>query len=184
METPMQTWAIVIFPEFQPEQRTLIDRLRASYDPLASAIAPHVTLVFPFEALLSAGDLLAHMRASVATIAPFAVELRGVTGQEDEYLFLNVKRGNDEIIALHDQLYTGPLAPYRSPRYTYTPHLTVGRLTPGEGFDTALAEASTLTETFQTTIREITGYRISAAGGRGEKYSVQLWSPNTVPMDG
>lgn len=183
MEPPMQTWAIVIFPEFQPEQRALIDRLRAAYDPLASAIAPHITLVFPFEATHSAGDLLAHMRASVTGIAPFGVELRGVTGQDDEYLFLNVKRGNDEIIALHDRLYTGPLVPYRSPRHTYAPHLTVGHLSPG-AFTAALAEASTPVEIFQSTVREITGYHISTSGGRGEKNSVPLWSPNTVPMDG
>src|SRR6185437_16315838 len=104
MEPQTQTWAIIIFPEFAPEQRALIDRLRAAYDPLASAIAPHITLVFPFEAPLSADGLLTHMRASVATMTPFEIELRGVTGQEDEYLFLNVKRGNDQIIALHDRL--------------------------------------------------------------------------------
>lgn len=184
MEPQPRIWAIVIFPEFQPEQRALIDRLRAAYDPLASAIAPHITLVFPFEATLSADDLLAHMRASVATIAPFAVELRGVTGQEDAWLFLNVKRGNDEIIALHDLLYTGPLASYHSPRHTYTPHLTVGHLTRGDEFAAALAEASALRETFQATIREITGYRISDSGGRGEKYPAQLSPSNTVPMDG
>ena len=186
MESPMQTWAIVTFPEFQPEQRTLIDRLRAAYDPLASAIAPHITLVFPFEAPLSHDDLLTHMRAvaEVAAIAPFEIVLRGVTGQEDEYLFLNVKRGNDQIIALHDRLYTGPLAAYRSPRHTYTPHLTVGRLSTGERFAAALDAASTLTETFHSKVREITACRISASGAVGEKYGVDLPTSNTVPMDG
>lgn len=184
MEKETQTWAIVIFPEFAPEQRAAIDRVRAAYDPLASAIAPHITLVFPFEATLSADDLLRHIRTSVAGIRPFEVALRGVTGQEDEWLFLNVKRGNDQIIALHDRLYTGPLAPYLSPRYTYTPHLTVGHLIRGEGFVAALDEASRLTETFQTMVRDITSYRISASGGRGEKYSLELPTSNTVPMDG
>ena len=181
MET--QTWAIVIFPEFAPEQRTAIDRLRDAYDPLAAAIAPHITLVFPFAATLSLDDLLAHMRASVATIPPFEIALRGVTGQEDEWLFLNVKRGNDQIIALHDRLYSGPLAPHLSPRYSYTPHLTVGHLARGERFAAALAAASTLTETFRTTAREITAYHISASGARGEKYGVLLASRHPVLKD-
>ena len=178
-KTQMQSWAIVIFPDFAPGQWAMIDRLRAAYDPLASSIAPHITLVFPFETTLSRDDLLTHIRASVAAIAPFEIVLRGVTGQEDEWLFLTVKRGNDEIIALHDRLYADPLAGLKE-----VPTLTVGHLTPGERFEAALAEACSLTETFQTTVREITAHRISASGGRGEKYAVRLPTSNTVPMDG
>jgi 2'-5' RNA ligase len=178
-----QTWAIVIFPEFALEQRAMIDRLRDAYDPLAAAIAPHITLVFPFAATLSLDDLLAHMRASVAAMPPFEIELRGVTGQEDEWLFLNVKRGNDEIIALHDRLYTGPLAPHLSPRHTYTPHLTVGHLARGERFAAALSAASSLRETLRATAREISAYRISTSGARGEKYGVALASSHPVPKD-
>ena len=178
-----QTWAIVIFPEFAPEQRAMINRLRDAYDPLAAAIAPHITLVFPFAATHSPDDLLAHMRASVATIPPFEIELRGVTGQDDEWLFLNVKRGNDQIITLHDRLYTGTLAPHFSPRYTYTPHLTVGHLARGERFAAALAAANSLSETLRATAREITAYRISASGARSEKYGVMLASSHPVPKD-
>lgn len=181
MET--QTWAIVIFPELAAEQRAMIDRLRAAHDPLATTIAPHITLVFPFEATLSQEDLLTHMRAAVAAIPLFEIVLRGVTGQQDEWLFLNVKRGNDQIIALHDRLHTGLLAPYLSPRYTYTPHLTVGHVAPGERFEAALDEATALTETFDTTVREITAVRVSASDARSEKYALALPSPHPVPKD-
>lgn len=167
-------WAIVIFPAFQPAERQAIDRIRAAYDPLASQIDPHITLVFPFETTIAQADLLAHMQQAVGSVVSFEVELRGVTGQENEWLFLNVKKGNDQIIALHDALYSGPLAPYYQPRYTYTPHLTVGHLTPGESFETALRDAVSLTDTFQATIREITAYRISSDGARGERYHAPL----------
>lgn len=175
------TWAVVIFPDFAADQRRVIDQLRAAYDPLASAITPHLTLVFPFTTVLVLDDLLAHVRSAVAPIAPFEIELRGITGHQDEWLFLNVKRGNDQLIALHDRLYTGPLAPYLAPRFTYTPHLTVGHLTPGEPFESALAEAASITETFQTTVREITAYRIAETGDRGERYHVSLGEQSARP---
>jgi 2'-5' RNA ligase len=167
-------WAVVIFPTFPPAQRQAIDRIRAAYDPLAPKIDPHITLVFPFEATITQADLLTHMRQAVELVDSFEIELRSVTGQENAWLFLNVKRGNDQITALHDRLYSGPLAPYYDPRYTYVPHLTVGHVTRGELFETALRDAVRLTDTFLATVREITAYCISPSGARGEQYHVPL----------
>jgi 2'-5' RNA ligase len=167
-------WAVVIFPAFPPAQRQAIDRIRAAYDPLAPKIDPHITLVFSFEATITQADLLTHMRQAVELVVSFEIELRSVTGQENAWLFLNVKRGNDQITALHDRLYSGPLAPYYDPRYTYVPHLTVGHVTPGEPFETALRDAVRLTDTFLATVREITAYCISPSGARGEQYHVPL----------
>jgi hypothetical protein len=65
--------------------------------------------VFPFDSELPTGQLRDHVQSCVAGLAPFPVRLSQVTGSEGEYLFLNIKRGNDELIALHDRLYTGPL---------------------------------------------------------------------------
>ena len=167
-------WAVVIFPAFQPAERQAIDRIRAAYDPLAAVIEPHITLVFPFETTITPESLRAHMWQAVESVVPFEIELRGVTGQENEWLFLNVKRGNDQIVALHDRLYRGPLAPHYKPRYSYMPHLTVGHVTPGEPFETALGEAASLIATFKTTVRAITAYRIATPGDRSEQYHVPL----------
>ena len=167
-------WAIVIFPAFAPAQRQAIDQIRAAYDPLVAAIDPHITLVFPFETTLTRKDVLQHMRMAVAPIQQFEIELRGVTGQQNEWLFLNVKRGNDQIITLHDRLYTGMLAPHLNPRYTYAPHLTVGRVTPREAFDAALRHTAGMTDTFHTTVREIIAYRLAANGIRAEREGVPL----------
>ena len=49
---------------------------------------------------------------------PFNIVLKGVTGSEEEYLFLNVKVGNDQIIELHDKLYSGLLKTISQP-YPY-----------------------------------------------------------------
>lgn len=175
------TWAVVIFPAFTEDQRHIIDRLRAAYDPLAPLIAPHITLTFPFSSTIALNDLLSHLRAVIAPTAPFEIELRGVTGHQDEWLFLNVKRGNDQLIALHDRLYTGPLAPYLQQRYTYVPHLTVGHLAPDQPFEAALTEAVRVGDTFQTTVREIMLYRIADNSDRHERYNVPLGQQDSWP---
>lgn len=117
------TRAIHIFPEF--DQVDLIQSIRKKYDPLYTCIPPHITLVFPFESEITNIDLYRHVKQAVTGFQPFAIHLEEITASNGYYLFLNVKQGNDQIIALHDRLYSGPLASYRSYRHTYLPHLTV-----------------------------------------------------------
>jgi MFS superfamily sulfate permease-like transporter len=99
--------AIVIFPELL--EASPIFELRRRFDPLAELVPPHLTLVFPFDSELTTGQMRDHVQGSVTGIAAFPVRLSQVTGSEGEYLFLNIKYGNDGIIALHDRLYTGLL---------------------------------------------------------------------------
>jgi 2'-5' RNA ligase len=77
---------------------------------------------------------------------------------------LNVKRGNDELIALHDWLYTGPLAASLSREHTFVPHLTVGRLGSVGAFGAALAATSGLSDCFEVSARVLSVYRIDAEG--------------------
>jgi hypothetical protein len=44
------------------------------------------------------------------------VRLSGVTVWEDEYLFLLVQEGGDEITSLHDDLYAGRLSDWSGQR--------------------------------------------------------------------
>ncbi len=169
--------AIVILPEFSDSgQAAEIERLRQAHDPLAGVIPAHITLVFPFESELTVDALESHMRAATKGIRRFPMELREVTGQEGEYLFLNVKRGNDALVALHDRLYTGPLAEHLSPAHTFVPHMTVGRLADAAAFGEALAEArrTTGTKTFTAEARAITLYRPGEEGERAVERVVAL----------
>jgi hypothetical protein len=75
-------------------------------------------------------------------------------------LFLAVAQGRDEVIALHDALYTGILAPYLWTEHPYLPHVGLGffaderdagdlldvrpRRLDRERFDRALREAEAL----------------------------------------
>lgn len=145
--------AIHLFPEFSNIQS--INALRAKYDPLVNLIPPHVTLVFPFESDVTAKALRDHLEKLAARLHPFNVTFSGVTGAEGEYLYLNVKTGNDEIIRLHDQIYKGLLKEFLNRSITYIPHLTVGRMKDKKAFKLALSDTERFNEVFKTTVREI-----------------------------
>ncbi|MEA4914205.1 MAG: 2'-5' RNA ligase family protein [Christensenella sp.] len=146
--------AIVLFPKF--ENIDAIQAVRERFDPLASFIAPHITLVFPFESELSTQEIGDHVRRAIEGVKRFPVQLSSVTGDfRDGYLFLNVKRGNDEIIDLHDRLYRGVLEQYLFRKVTYCPHVTVGRLEQPTEFDQALEELAGFSEQFKVEIDRI-----------------------------
>jgi len=167
--------AIVIFPELPASAIDAIGAVRRDYDPLAELIGPHLTLVFPFASCIAADVLEAHMSAVARGVGAFDVELAEVTGSDDEYLFLNVKRGNDLLIALHDRLYGGPLGSHLDPRFTFTPHLTVGRIAAAGAFAAALADArARLPGTFAANVRTLCAYRIGAANDRTIESTVTL----------
>lgn len=151
-----------MFPEFSNQHS--INAIREKYDPLADLIPPHVTLVFPFESHVSTDALAVHLQEAMVGLKPFRIVLSGVTGADGEYLFLNVKVGNDQIIRLHDKLYTGFLKQYLHRSLTYTPHLTVGRVKDKQIFEFALAETEDWNEVFQTTVNQVVVERIDEHG--------------------
>ncbi|QSO45638.1 2'-5' RNA ligase family protein [Alicyclobacillus mengziensis] len=150
--------AIHLFPEFSNGHS--INAIREKYDPLADLISPHVTLVFPFECDVSTEALALHLQESMVGLKPFRIVMTGVTGADGEYLFLNVKVGNDQIIQLHDKLYTGLLKQYLHRSLTYTPHLTIGRLKDKQIFEFALTETENWNEVFETTVHQVVVERI------------------------
>ena len=162
MDTVLRGRAIVLFLP-QPEPQPLI-ALRRQFDPLSSAIGAHVTLVFPFHSDLSPQAVREHVADSVRGLEPIAVRLAGVTGARDVggadmyYLFLNVERGNDAIIELHDRLYRGPFEAYVSREFTYVPHVTVGRCSGIDAFHAALEAAGATPIDFEATLDTVTVY--------------------------
>lgn len=119
------------------------------------------------------------MVAAAHEVPPFELELRGVTGHEDEYLFLNVKRGNDDVIFLRDGLLRRePFAAGLDPSVTYLPHVTVGRVGNRERFRDALAVARQYGESLVVPVNEIHAYRIDAVNSREVVASVPLGGPS------
>jgi 2'-5' RNA ligase len=164
--------SITIFPEF--ENGRLIEEMRAKYDPLYQLIPPHITLVFPFTSDLTAKQLQEHMESVLSYEKPFSITLQGVTGEGSEYLFLNVKKGNDEIIKLHDLLYTGLLKDFLFRELTYLPHLTVGRFNDTGAFKAALNETAQITEEFTTIVNRIVVEEIVESGQSRPEFYVDL----------
>lgn len=146
--------AVILFPKFN--NIDTINNIRGKYDPLANYIAPHITIVFPFECDLTTHELKEHLNKSLKGIKRFNIILNGITGDyRDGYLFLNVKKGNDNIIELHDRLYSGLLEKFIFRKVTYCPHLTVGRIFDQKGFDSTVDEFSCHNEIYETVIDKV-----------------------------
>jgi 2'-5' RNA ligase len=169
---------VVAFPRIESAvEWTQVMSVRSRFDPLAGKIAPHLTLVFPFEDPMSDSALEQHLRSAVSELQGFAITLREVTLHENEYLFLNVKRGNGALIVLHDILYGGALAAHRVRMHTFVPHLTVGRLSPND-IAAALEATSGLTSAIHAKVDSVSVYRIEPDGRRPVLFELPLGAPS------
>ena len=81
----------------------------------------------------------------------------------EQYLFLQVKEGAEEIRRLHDSLYQGMLAAFKKD-IPYVPHMTVGKLSSAEELDTAWEQVKDMNVVFQTEIKHITVEKIGEKG--------------------
>ncbi|MFW6287614.1 MAG: 2'-5' RNA ligase family protein [bacterium] len=151
---------ILVFTEFNNME--ILDAIRDKYDPLDDHVRPHITLVFSFESNLVRSEIERHMVEVLSGVNPFALQLRGIRSNKSNYgnfIFLDVKKGNEEIIDIHNNLYTGLLEKYK-PRWlienSYKPHMTVGRIDSEEKFQLALDEVADIQDIFQTEVDKIT----------------------------
>ena len=154
----MKERCIMIFPEF--ENMRVIDDIRQQYDPLAKHVRPHITLVFPFQSNISTSELEAHLIDKLADFHPFSLSLRGITAVQSfgNYLFLNLQEGAEEVIRIHQTLYTGLLEPYCPPWLKgggFYPHMTVGKLAEEDAFREAAEAVKDIEETFATIVKKI-----------------------------
>jgi len=166
----MRRCAIVVFP--QGEGLAVVEQLRQRFDPLTQLIPAHVTLVFPFVDELSSSQLHAHIRQAVEQTPPFVARFEGVEA-EGEFILLSATVGRDELAALHDRLYRGPLAIHRR-GHGYQPHITLGRVRDEPARAEALALARAQLPPFDSWIREVALIRLDS----GSSAAVEL----TVPL--
>ena len=155
--------ALVFFP--QGNGLHVIESLRRRFDPLASEIAAHATLVFPFASDVSDVDLRAHVEHALEGQPPFRVRFEGVSEVEEEYLFLDAVIGGERLADLNDRLYGGLLAEYRSTAHVYRPHITLGRVRDGEARRQALDAARALTPVVDEIVRGVSVFRLGENGG-------------------
>jgi 2'-5' RNA ligase len=149
----------------------IIQAIREKYDPLASYIEPHITVVFPFESDLTTSEIQQHLADKLHGLKRFNIRFSEITGDyRDGYLFLNVKKGNDQIIELHDKLYSGLFKKYHFIKVPYIPHLTVGRISHQDAFNQALDKLRDFKSYFEVDIDKVYVERI----GDKEESSIEI----------
>lgn len=116
---------ILIFPKFSNINN--IQNIRLNYDKLATLIPPHITLAFPFSNNMCDEDLIGKMEEILTNTEPFKVSFKGITLSQDKYIFLNCIEGNNEIIKLHDEIYSEILNKHNEKVVNYIPHITLGK---------------------------------------------------------
>jgi 2'-5' RNA ligase len=166
---------VIVAPVDEPA--AWIDDVRRRHDPIAAAVPPHFTLVYPFEASLPPGALRAHMVHALAGFSPLDVALAGVSGADGEYLRYDIKQGNDTLIALHDRLYSGPLASYLDITRSYQPHMTIGRIADAAAWRRVLDELAAVAPRTTVQVRRVISYRRYPDGWRQIDNAVELGSP-------
>lgn len=103
-----------------------IGPFRRVHYPDADLFGPHLTVVFPVPSTIGFDPFREHVRGIVSRTPPFDIRLRGLDKTWDHWLFLAVAEGGDEVIALHDDLYTGILRPHLWTERPYVPHVGLG----------------------------------------------------------
>lgn len=129
--------SILIIPKIAGSEA--IEKVRASFDPLADKIQAHVTLIFPFESAIYADVLLEHVNTVVASMEPFRMTFELPKSDRDGDAWLPVAAGRSDIIEMHDQLYTGILSEFLSKSHSYGPHITLAHVAEDRMKDALLA---------------------------------------------
>ena len=129
MAETVRRLAVVAYPTLSDDDRHWIEGIRARYDPLASRIAAHFTLVFPAE--VAEAPVVALVKDALQSLESIPVVLRraaafpNATGS-GYYVFLLADEGSPELLEVHDTLYNGVLAAHRRRDIPFAPHVTVG----------------------------------------------------------
>ena len=165
---------VLIFPEL--ENCAAIDAIRRKYDPLFGLIAPHLTLVFPFEWDIGDEALARLLDARLTGFSPFDLELCGVGRSVDRFgnfLYWNVAKGVESLVQLHDELAAHEFRPFDS-GFPYHPHLTLGKLPDADALNRAYEEVRGLNLHSFTRIHRISAEKIGPHGESTVFYEKEL----------
>ncbi len=120
---PKKFQALVNYPDIH---HSGFHAFRNRYDPWASVLREHITFIFPIPDLISEKQFASHVKKVLSGWQPFEIVISGFHKTIDHWLMLDINEGNDKVVALHDELYTGILKPYLRKDLPYTPHVGLG----------------------------------------------------------
>jgi 2'-5' RNA ligase len=127
----MSRLVVIAYPNLSAEDFDRIQAVRADHDELYfKLVNPHITLVFPTEALPEAA-FTEHVRSASAGVSRIPFTLRCAVVWDDAtqpywHVFLVPEEGFSATVRLHDRLYTGSLSSELRLDTQFIPHLGVG----------------------------------------------------------
>ncbi len=128
-------YSLIIYPDIKLGG---INSFRKKHDPLVDVIGPHISLIFPVKvpADIKEINLISQIEEITCSWKKFDIEIKDLELAWDNWLFLLIKRGNLDIIKLHDQLYSGEMTPFWRKDINFIPHVAIGSFTKsGENYD-------------------------------------------------
>jgi hypothetical protein len=118
--------SLLFYPRFDRKTEENIEAFRRKYDPFVDNWRPHIPFVFPVPSnKVKEEEFMQHVRAVLKNWKPFPIRISGFRKSWDHWLLLLLKEGNDKVIALHDELYTGILTPYLRKDIKFIPHIGI-----------------------------------------------------------
>jgi 2'-5' RNA ligase len=85
--------------------------------------------MFPVPESIGESFLANHIENALSNWRAFPIHLQGILKSWDDYLFLMIQDGSENISSLHRKIYTGMLVDYLKKDMPFIPHLTLGVLT-------------------------------------------------------
>jgi len=117
-------YALVYNPEFDKRTEENIETFRRKYDSFVDHWEPHIPFIFPVPCSeVEETKLIEHIETVLKKWEPFPIRIGGFEKSWDHWLLLLLKEGNEKVIALHDELYTGILSSYLRKDIEYIPHI-------------------------------------------------------------
>lgn len=121
---------VLAFPKFETTLTSSLARFRAKHEPeRAQLVRPHITLVFGLSGVDS--EAFADFCQDTLSVAkPVPLDFDRFTVEYDPFeekhkLLLQCGCGYDEIVSLHQRLYSGPHSQQFDHGQPYRPHMTI-----------------------------------------------------------
>jgi hypothetical protein len=120
-------YVLLYYPKFDKQTEENIEAFRRKYNPFTGSLKPHIPFIFPVPCSeVQETKLTKHVETVLNNWKPFHIHIEGFKKSWDHWMLLLVKEGNEEAIALHDEMYTGVLSPYLRKDIEYVPHIGIG----------------------------------------------------------
>lgn len=120
-------YVLTYYPKFDRKTEENIEAFRRRYDSFVDSWKPHITFIFPVPCSeVEEEKITERIETVLKNWKPFPIRIGTFRKSWDHWLLLLLKEGNEESIALHDELYTGILSPYLRRDIEYIPHIGIG----------------------------------------------------------